>query len=207
MTEIKLTAAMEKALSGAEIAFSPNFGVATGVVAPGTKSQTVKALNTRGLATLAGVLTPEGVEAAVQLGRARPEWKAPGTPLAAAQIEQEIAEGIITPHPDRVAPEATADGLTDATQVDQQGEEIETLSESLDRSFPKTDDTDVRDTTAVEDVLRKAVDLNKPHVVPNRKDRRKARGIRAALSRLTERRRVRKVRKYGSTKIGAEVAA
>lgn len=169
---IKLTDAMVTALKGAVIVGDVVH------VADGTKAQTIKGLESRGLSDLNGELNANGVEAARQLG-----------------------------NDTRKVAETPADGLTDGAQVVQQGEEIKTLSESLDRSFPKTDDTNVRDTTAVEDVLRKVVDLDKPHVVPNRKDRRKARGVRAALSRLTERRRVRKMRKYGSTKIGAEVSA
>lgn len=184
-TAIKLTPAMEKALAGAQIGFSPNFGVATGIVAPDTKTQTVKALHARGLADLSGALSPEGVEAAIQLGQARPEWKAPGTPLAAAQIDQEISEGIITPHPDRVP--------------GQVGSEItpEMIDEAARSLAP-----------AVFGKPQKAVDLDKPIVVPNRKDKRKARfSLRSAYSRMVERKRARKVAKYGQTNYTGEVNA
>lgn len=47
--------------------------------------------------------------------------------------------------------------------------------------------------------LLKAVDLDAPHVVPNRKDKRKGRfQIKGALSRLKERQRVKRMNKYGS---------
>jgi hypothetical protein len=49
--------------------------------------------------------------------------------------------------------------------------------------------------------------VDKPVVVPNRQDKRKVRGVRAALSRLGERRRARRVAKYGQTNYKGEVLA
>lgn len=146
-TEIKLSPAMIAALKGAVIVGDVVH------VADGTKAQTVKGLESRGLSDLNGELNANGVEAARQLGndttgKAVPEAETPkDEPLA--DWERELLE------------------------------------------------------IGTEEEPRKAVDLDKPHVVPNRADKRKAKfGLKGALSRLIQRQRNRRVAKYGDTKFG-----
>jgi vacuolar-type H+-ATPase subunit I/STV1 len=147
-TEIKLSAPMVAALKTAQIIDN------TPQVTEATRVQTVKGLISRGLVLAdSRVLSPEGVEAARQLG-------------------QDLTVK---------APEVEADSLTDDAQVAQQDEEIQ----------------------AVQDLL-KAVDLDKPIVVPNREDKRKVKfSLRGALARLAERKRVRQVKKYGTAKLSS----
>lgn len=198
MTVIKLSAAMETALLEAEIGFSPNFGVYTGVVPQGTKAQTVKGLASRGLTDDSGIITPAGAEAAQALGKVLPPWRAPGTALSAAQIDQEISEGIVTAHPDRVA-EPLADWERELLD--------ENTTNSVDVIAPAVI-TEQHVAQAAHNIApdlfpapQKAVDLDKPHVVPNREDKRKVKfSLRGALARAAERRRVRQVNKYGSAR-------
>jgi hypothetical protein len=206
-TQIKLSPAMETALKGATIGFSPNFGVYTGIVPEGTKSQTTKGLASRGLSDESGILTTDGVEAARQLGVELPPWQAPGNDVSAAQIEQEIAEGIITPHTDRVVPMVT---LVDEPLADWERELLHT-----NMWEPKTGiDTNDEQTanyvaaTTLTPVQQEAVDqladlLDKPVTVPNREDKRKMKfSLRGAASRLFQRNKQRRISKYGTTKYG-----
>lgn len=174
-TQIKLSPAMVTALEGAVVE-----GAMVRVV-DGTKAQTVKGLESRGLTDSAGYLTPEGVEAARQLGNDTTTYneKAPETPSA---------------------------DLTDDVQVEQQASAIAALEDLL-TGDPWGSDVKPENITpelidqAAENLL-KAVDLDKPQVVPNRADKRYAKfSLRGALSRLAERKRVRQIKKYGTPKI------
>lgn len=169
-TEIKLTPAMETALKGARIKWSPGFGRYAGVVPEDTKGQTVKGLNTRGLSDSSGFLSDDGVEAARQLGAEFPP-KGEVSDLAAL-------EALLEPVGFEVTPEPNPRAIT---------------PEMIEK--------------AAEDVLSRAVDLNKAHVVPNREDKRKSRfSLKGAYSRMVSRKRQRKVKKYGSTNYTGEVS-
>jgi|SRR6185503_6244110 len=147
MTEIKLSPAMVTALKGATIEG------AHVRVSNDTKGQTVKGLETRGLTDDKGYLTPEGVEAARQLGNDTTTYN---QPVEAAEKPVETTEG----NPAGITPEMVQEAAQN---------------------------------------LLKAVDLDKPEVVPNREDKRKSKfQLRGALSRLNERRRVKRMKKYGS---------
>lgn len=180
-TEIKLSPAMVTALKGATILTNEDGTRSVAGLPAETKTQTVKGLESRGLSE--GLeLTPEGVEAAFQLGNdIRP-------------VE-----------------------LTDDVQLDQQADEIAVLEELLQpvgHSFDQK--TGVVDSKPVDaglsaeqakfgEALGKLLDT--PHVVPNRQDKRKARfSLKAAYSRMVERKRQRKIKKYGTTKYNGEVA-
>lgn len=176
-TAIKLSPAMVTALKGAVVVGDSVF------VPSDTKTQTTKGLESRGLST-GSLLTPEGVEAARQLG-AEVHVPAPESAATAPVVSEDapLAQWEI----DALN---GSDSLTDDVQIDQQHEEINRLSAILEG--PE---------------LKKITDLDKRVVVPNREDRRKVRGIRAALSRMGERRRARKVAKYGQTNYKGEVLA
>lgn len=203
-TQIKLTPAMETALKGAEVKFAPNFGVYTGIVAEGTKSQTIKGLDSRGLTDKSGILTQDGVEAARQLGVVLPPYQAPGSDLSAAQIEQEISEGIITPHPDRVV-DNQRQNREDPPLADWERELLHSNpwepKTSPDNNVEAVG-TDVSPEQAkLTHQLQKLVD--KPVVVPNREDkRRKKFSLKGAASRLFQRQKNRRIQKYGTTKFG-----
>src|SRR6188474_3953413 len=83
MTEIKLSPAMVTALKGATIEG------AHVRVSNDTKGQTVKGLETRGLTDDKGYLTPEGVEAARQLGNDTTTYNDP----APIEVLEELLEG------------------------------------------------------------------------------------------------------------------
>lgn len=171
---IKLSPAMVTALKGSIMVTG---GLAR--VSDDTKSQTVKGLESRGLTDTAGYLTDQGVEAARQLG----------AELAFAEAE------------------LPSDSLTDDVQVQQQDKEIQVLAGSMNRITPEMV------TQAAENLLktpeqRKALEelahhVDKPVIVPNREDKRKAKfKLRGAFSRLVQRQKARRMAKYGSTKFG-----
>ena len=137
-----------------------------------TKAQTVKGLEARGL-----------------MGEGTNELNADGVE-AARQLGAVLS----------------SDSLTDDVQVQQQDKEIQALEELLTGDSWGTDVKPENITPEMIDQaaqnLLKAVDLDKPYVVPNREDKRKVRfSLRGALARLAERKRVRQVKKYGSAKL------
>jgi hypothetical protein len=152
---------MVAALKGADI-LSP-----TGPTLPAsTKQSTVNALASRGLVSLDRYLTPEGVEAARQLGNDTTTYNDP----APIEVLEELLEG------DPWSPEKAVE----TTEGNPAGITPEMV------------------TQAAQNIL-KAVDLDEPHTVPNREDKRKVKfQLRGALSRLKERQRVKRMKKYGS---------
>jgi len=168
MSEIKLSPAMVTALKGAEILN------ATGPTLPeSTKQSTVAALASRGLVSLDRYLTPEGVEAARQLGNDTTTYNDP----APIEVLEELLEG--DPWASEKAVETT------------EGNPAAITSEMVTQAAQNL----LKDPTD----LAKAVDLDKPHVVPNREDKRKVRfQIKGALSRLRDRNRTKRMKKYGS---------
>jgi len=160
MTEIKLSPAMVTALKGATIEG------AHVRVSHDTKGQTVKGLETRGLTDDKGYLTPEGVEAARQLGNDTTTYNDP----APIEVLEELLEG---------DPWASQKPV-ETTEGDPAGITPDMVTQAAQN-------------------LLKAVDLDKPHAVPNREDKRKIKfQLKGALSRLKERQRVKRMYKYGS---------
>lgn len=167
-TEIKLTPAMDAALTSADIKWSPGFDRFVGVVLPETKAQTVKGLHTRGLTDADGFLTESGVEWARQLGAEFPPKGTTSDPEESIGFEFDKQTGVVDSKP------------VDAGLSAEQTKAVDQIAELLDT----------------------------PQLVPNRSDKRKARfGLRAALSRLQERQKQRRIRKYGDTKFGQSLAA
>jgi hypothetical protein len=172
MTEIKLSPAMVAALKGAEVISGQVY------VAEGTKAQTIKGLESRGL-TLpeSRVLSVDGVEAARQLGNDTTNL------TDAVQIDQQASE---------------IDALNAILRDDTpKGEGI--TPEMIEQAASNL----LKDPQA----LAKAVDLDKPQFVPNREDKRKVRfSLKGAIARRNERKRARKAAKYGQTNFGAVAA-
>lgn len=171
-TAINLSPAMVTALKGAYVDGHLVYP------AGGTKAQTLKGLESRGLMIPGtGRLNADGYEAARQLGAEVPFTGA----------------------------ETGSDGLTDDVQLDQQDTEIQMLTESMSRVTPEMVTQAAENLLKTPDVaeLNKAVDLDKPVIVPNREDKRKTKfKLRGALSRLVQRQKARRMAKYGSTKFG-----
>ena len=169
-TEIKLTPAMDVALSTAKIQWSEGFNRYAGVVLPDTKAQTVKGLHTRGLTDPDGFLTESGVEWARQLGAEIP-------PPVAQPVQDEPVAPLV-------------------------GHDFHEKAEELDA--PAVDSGPSAEQAKLGAELSKLLDT--PKVVPNRKDKRHARfSLKGAYSRLVERKRQRKIKKYGTTKYNGEV--
>jgi hypothetical protein len=159
-----------------------------------TKSQTVKGLETRGLTDSAGYVTPLGVEAARQLGAEVANLGEKGFefgvtgPDATIEELEALLEG--DPWDSEKAVEATDSVLRDITpeMVDQAAQNLLKAAEDV---------SDESETTAT--ALKLIADLDKPEVVPNREDKRKVKfQLKGALSRLKERQRVKRMKKYGS---------
>lgn len=170
-TAIKLSPAMVTALKGAYVDGHLVYP------ADGTKTQTLKGLESRGL-LIPGTdrLNADGYEAARQLG---------------AEVHV-------------LAPESAAKPPVVSDDAPLAQWEIDALNGS--ETKPVGDVSDESDTSAT--ALKLIADLDKPIVVPNRKDKRHARfSVRGALSRLAERKRARKVAKYGQTNYKGEVLA
>ncbi len=180
-TAIKLSPAMVDALKGARV-----FPDGRPFLMEDVKQQTLKGLSSRGLTHKDDLrfLTTEGVEAARQLGNDTTTYNDPAPvqdePLSEWEIDALNGSDTAAPAPDSALREITPEMVTQAAE-----------------NLLKTPDQ-----LAALDSLLDHVD--KPVVVPNREDKRKARGIRAALSRLGERRRARKVAKYGQTNYKGE---
>jgi len=179
-TEIKLTPAMDVALSTAKIQWSEGFNRYAGVVLPNTKAQTVKGLHTRGLTDPDGFLTESGVEWARQLGAEIPPPVAqPVQDEPMADWERELLELVAPPV----------------------GHDFHEKAEELDA--PAVDSGPSAEQAKLGAELSKLLDT--PKVVPNRKDKRHARfSLKGAYSRLVERKRQRKIKKYGTTKYNGE---
>ena len=124
MTEIKLSPAMVTALKGATIEG------AHVRVSHDTKGQTVKGLETRGLTDDKGYLTPEGVEAARQLGNDTTTYNDP----APIEVLEELLEG--DPWASEKPVETTEGNLADITPDDVK-EAAQTLLKAVDLDKPE----------------------------------------------------------------------